>query len=60
MEAKQFEAIIKELDQIKRLLVIQLLLGGADGGTIGHALGIKRSRVSQLFPINKFKKLQEK
>jgi len=60
METKQFETIIKELDHIKRLLVIQLLINGADGVAIAHALGITKARVSQLYPVSKLKKLQAK
>jgi len=47
---------LKELEQIKRLLVLQLIKDGVTATQIGKALGITQQRVSQMFPVSKLKK----
>lgn len=51
------EPIEKELDSIKKLLVLLLLKAGATQDEVGGALGIDRSTISRWFPgikIHKF------
>jgi len=43
-------------EQIKRLLMLQLIRDGASGDEIALALGITKQRVSQIFPISKIRK----
>ena len=56
MTEKIFADIHNELIQIKRLLILQAIKGGADGTEIAHALKVTKARISQLFPVNKIKK----
>ena len=51
------DLIEKELDSIKKLLVLLLLKAGATQDEVGAALGIDRSTISRWFPgirIQKF------
>lgn len=56
MNEAVFGDILKELAQIKKLLVTQLILQGVDGGTIANTLGVTNGRISQIFPVGKLKK----
>ncbi len=47
----------EHLDDVKRLLVVLLLKLGATSDEIGIALGVNSSRVRQMFPVSKIKKL---
>lgn len=51
---------LKELEQIKRLLVLQLIKDGVTATEIGKALGITQQRVSQMFPVSKLKKTKRR
>ncbi len=52
--AKQVSAIDdpiqKELDSIKRLLILLLLRDGASQSVVASALGVAQSSVSRMFP----------
>lgn len=48
----------KQLDDIRQLLLLLLVKIGSTSEEIGSALGIHQSRVRQLIPISKIKKLQ--
>jgi hypothetical protein len=48
---------VKELDQVKRLLMLLLVRLGTSSEEIGLALGVSDRRVRQLVPISKIKKL---
>jgi hypothetical protein len=48
--------ILKELVQIKRLLMAHMLKSGAEGKDLAHALDISTGRISQMFPVKKFNK----
>jgi len=47
------DPVVVELDAIKRLLVLQLLLNGATQGDVAHALQVDQSVVSRMFPARK-------
>ncbi len=51
--------IEKELDSIKKLLVLLLLKAGASQDEVGAAVGVDRSNVSRMFPGIKIKKFSE-
>jgi hypothetical protein len=56
MSARSTDAVIKELDAIKRLLILQLLTSGVQTPAIARAMGIDRSVVSRLVPARVIKK----
>jgi ParB-like chromosome segregation protein Spo0J len=49
----------KELDSIKRLLVLLLLKAGATQREIGSALGLDQATVSRMFPGEKIRKFTQ-
>lgn len=50
------ESTLKEVQSIKKLLVLLLIKSGATSEEIGHALGVDSSRVRQMFSMRKAKK----
>jgi ParB-like chromosome segregation protein Spo0J len=60
MENASSESLIeKELDSIKKLLVLLLIKAGATQDEIGAALGRERSGISKMFPGLKIKKFDK-
>jgi hypothetical protein len=49
---------LKELQSIKKLLVLLLIKSGANSEEVGHALGVDSSVVRKMFPMRKTKKTQ--
>ena len=49
------KAEIDVFEQIKRLIMLQLIRDGASGEEIALALSITKARVSQIFPISKIR-----
>jgi len=47
---------LKELDAIKRLLILFLMKSGASQGEISTALGMDQGNFSRLFPARKIKR----
>ncbi len=60
MASKPGDAVAKELDAIKRLLVLQLLTSGVQSSAIARALGVDNSVVSRLVPARHVKKKKSK
>lgn len=56
MARRTVEPLVKELDAIKRLLVLQLLTSGVQGKDIARALGVDASAVSRLVPARRVRK----
>jgi transcriptional regulator len=60
---KQTKAIqdptLKELDAIKRLLILMLIKAGASQGEIAMALHTDQANVSRMFPARKVKRFEE-
>jgi predicted transcriptional regulator len=54
--AKPADATVKELDAIKRLLVLQLLTSGVQATAVAAAMGVAKSAVSRLVPARQVKK----
>jgi hypothetical protein len=50
---------IKELDAIKRLLMLLLLKAGASQGEIAKALGMDQGNFSRAYPTGKVKRFGE-
>jgi hypothetical protein len=46
---------LKELQDIKRLLMVLLLKAGGTPNDLAHALKVHPSRISQLLPVKKIK-----
>lgn len=51
------EPVTKELDAVKRLLVLLLLKLGSTSDEIGRALGVDSSAVRRLVPAGRIKKI---
>jgi len=51
------ENVARELDQVKRLLILLLVKLGSTSEEIGSALGVHHSRVRQMVPTAKIKRL---
>jgi hypothetical protein len=47
----ELERISKQLEDVKRLLIVQLIATGVQTARIGKALGLDPSRISQLVPV---------
>lgn len=51
-------AELKELENIKRLLIALLLKLGASSEELGTALGVDSSGIRRMFPVRKIKKVE--
>jgi NADH/NAD ratio-sensing transcriptional regulator Rex len=51
------EQLLKELQSIKRLLILLLIKSGATSEEIGRAVGIDSSVIRRMFPMKKTKKV---
>jgi predicted transcriptional regulator len=56
MKRKSVDPIAKELDAIKRLLVLQLITSGVQSNDVARTLGVSNSVVSGLVPARSLKK----
>jgi hypothetical protein len=56
MARRTEDAVAKELDAIKRLLMLQLLTSGVQSTAIARAMGVDISVVSRLVPARRVKK----
>jgi predicted transcriptional regulator len=56
MARNQSDPVVKELDAIKRLLVLQLLTSGVQATDIARAMGVAKSALSRLVPSRKIKR----
>lgn len=52
--------IVTQLEDLKRLAIMQLLLSGAQSGHIANALRIDLSAISRMMPVREIKKLAAK
>jgi len=50
---------LKELDAIKRLLILMLIKAGASQGEIAMALHTDQANVSRMFPARKVKRFED-
>ena len=48
--AGEVSSILSELQDIKRLLVVALIRGGASQGQVAAALNVDQSSISRMFP----------
>jgi len=53
---REKDPVLTKLEDIKRLLILQLIKSGATSEEIGQALGIDSSTVRKMLPIKKIKK----
>jgi DNA-directed RNA polymerase specialized sigma subunit len=53
------KAVVEELQAVKKLLIALLVKLGSTSEEIGDVLDIDASRVRQLVPITKIKKIKE-
>jgi transcriptional regulator len=50
---------LRELDQIKRLLILMLMKAGASQREIAKALGIDRGNFSRMYPTGRVKRFSD-
>lgn len=50
------DQIIRELADIKRLLILQLIISGVEAQHIARALGVSKSTISRVVPARNVKK----
>jgi hypothetical protein len=50
--------MLKELEDIKRLLILVLLKGGVSPGDVARALQMDPGNFSRMFPARKFKSIK--
>jgi transcriptional regulator len=50
---------LRELDAIKRLLILMLIKAGASQGEIAMALHTDQANVSRMFPARKIKRFED-
>ena len=55
-DVKTLEGAVKELEAIKKLLILQLVTSGVHSTTIARAMGVDVSVVSRLAPARRVKK----
>lgn len=48
--------IAAQLEDIKRLTIMQLLVSGAQSGHIAKALGVDQSTISRMMPVREIQK----
>jgi len=56
MARKPVDPAVKELEAIKKLLILQLVTSGVHSTTIARAMGVDVSVVSRLVPARRVKK----
>lgn len=52
--------IVTQLEDLKRLAIMQLLVSGAQSAHVASALGIDPSAISRMMPVREIKKLASK
>jgi IS30 family transposase len=52
-----FAQIVAQLDDLKRLAILQLLASGVQSSHIAKALGIHSSVISRMMPVREIKKV---
>ena len=52
----KMEPLLKELQSIKKLLILLLIKSGANSAEIGRALGVDSSTIRHMFPMKVAKK----
>ena len=55
LNARPNGSVVKELNAIKRLLVLQLLTSGVRQGDIARAMGVDPSILRRIMPLRQFK-----
>jgi hypothetical protein len=56
MATRTADPVLKELDGIKRLLILGLLTSGVQATDVARALGVDKSAVSRLVPARRIRK----
>ncbi len=54
------DPVVRELDSIKRLLVLQLLISGVSQGEVALALQVDQSVVSRMFPARNLRSIKKR
>lgn len=59
-EDRQLARISEQLEELKRLMVVQLLASGVQSAHIAKALGIHQSGLSRMLPVRDIQKAAAK
>ena len=57
---REVERISEQLEELKRLLIVQLLATGVSSTHIAKALGIHQSGISRMLPVREIQKARVK
>lgn len=53
--ARSGDPVVDELEQIKRLMMLQMMIAGVKANQIAKALGVQKSVISGIIPIRSIK-----
>jgi IS30 family transposase len=57
---RELAAISKQLEELKRLIIVSLLASGVQSAHIAKALGIHPSGISRIVPVREIQKVASK
>jgi hypothetical protein len=57
---KHADPVVEQLDQVKRLIMLQLLASGVEAQDIGKVLGVSKQRMSGIIPVRSLKALKKR
>jgi IS30 family transposase len=57
---RELERVSEQLDQLKRLMILQLLASGVQSAHIAKALGVHQSVLSRMLPVREIQKAAAK
>lgn len=60
LSGKHADPVVEQLDQIKRLIMLQLLASGVEAQDIGKVLRVSKQRISAIIPVRSLKVLKKK
>ena len=57
---KHADPVVEQLDQIKRLIMLQLLVSNVEAQVVGKVLGLTKSKMSAIIPVRNLMKSLKK
>lgn len=59
-ENRELTRISKQLDELKRLMIVQLIAAGVQSAHLAEVLGVHPSVISRLVPVREIQKVSKK
>jgi IS30 family transposase len=60
VDNRELARISEQLDELKRLMIVQLLASGVQSAHVAEALGIHPSGISRMVPVREIQKVAAK